>query len=383
MKIFKTILIILALMPLSFVQANDNLIVEFETGTAPLFNEANFLPGEGITRWVRVTNNSGQVQRIATQPLNITDPNHLGDVLNLVIKENGATLYNNALSNFFAGGENYLSSLANGTTTRYDFTVSFYSGSQNTFQGKTLGFDILIGFQGTEGGILPGAGSTSGGGGGGPPGMLPPGLTIQNEAITTTTDTSVIIVWTTSYVSTSQVIYALGSEFHILDLTDRIGAPPKYGYTRTTPEYDTFLKVINHSVTIDGLAPGTTYYYRAVSHGSLAISTEHSFTTLTQEEAVAATAMAEEAAEALPTSPAPSPAGVSGVGGGVSEVSEEGGAGEIEITETSVPLGITAAIGMVWKDISQSTFKSILLIILLIILFLLISKEIRRKRKKI
>jgi len=28
------------------------------------------------------------------------------------------------------------------------------------------------------------------------------------------------------------------------------------------------------------LAPGTIYYYRTVSHGSLAISTEHSFTTL-------------------------------------------------------------------------------------------------------
>ena len=260
----------------------DPLVVEFEN--TPLFSEANFLPGESISRWVKVTNNSGAAQRIATQPLNITDPNYLGNVLNLVIKEGGTTVYNNALSNFLANGEVYLSDLANGANTQYDFTVSFYSGAQNTFQGKSLGFDILIGFQGTEGGILPGAGSTSGyGGGGGGGGWLPPGLTIQNEATVGTTEISVTITWTTSYPASSQVIYALESESHTLDLTDTAGNPPKYGYAHTTPESDTPANingVISHSVTISGLVPGTTYYYRAVSHGSLAISGEYSFTTL-------------------------------------------------------------------------------------------------------
>jgi len=32
------------------------------------------------------------------------------------------------------------------------------------------------------------------------------------------------------------------------------------------------------------LTPGTTYYFRAVSHASLAISQEHSFTTLATKE---------------------------------------------------------------------------------------------------
>ena len=259
----------------------DPLVVEFQQ--TPLFKEANFLPGEGVNRWVKVTNNSGQTQRIAVQSLNITDPNHLGDVLNLVIKEGGTTLYNNALSNFLANGEVYLSNLANGANTQYDFTVSFYSGTQNTFQGKSLGFDILIGFQGTEGGILPGAGSSSGGGGGG---WLPPGLTIQNETTASTTEISVTITWTTSYPATSQVIYAKDGESHTLCLTQTDGCalgtppPPKYGYAHTTPESDASPKVINHSVTIYGLDSATTYYYRTVSHGSLAISGEHSFATL-------------------------------------------------------------------------------------------------------
>jgi hypothetical protein len=36
--------------------------------TGAIFNEANFLPGNGVTRYIRVTNNSGQSQRIAIRP---------------------------------------------------------------------------------------------------------------------------------------------------------------------------------------------------------------------------------------------------------------------------------------------------------------------------
>ncbi|MBU4353535.1 hypothetical protein L6251_02820 [Candidatus Parcubacteria bacterium] len=278
-KIFKTILIILALAPFAFAHANDNLVVQFEQ--APLFNEANFLPGEGVTRWVKVTNNSEVVQRIATQPLNIIDPNRLGDVLNLEIKEGGTTLYNKPLSTFFSGGEEFLSNLASGNTAQYDFIISFYPGARNTFQGKSLGFDILIGFQGTEGGILPGAGSTSGyGGSNGPPGGLPPGLSIYNESVASTTPLgSALISWTTSYYSTSQVVYGIdtGAPYN-LDLT-----APNFGYPNATVEDSA--KVINHAVEVTGLILGKTYRYRAVSHASPpTISFEHTFTMPTEEE---------------------------------------------------------------------------------------------------
>lgn len=270
--------------------APNSLVVEFET--TPLFKEANFLPGEGITRWIKVTNNSGSRQRIATEAINKNDPNEFSEKLNLVIKEGETVIFNDTLKKFFDQGETYLSDLANGSNNQYDFIVSFTSDTDNSFQEKTLGFDIIIGFEGTEGGLpLPSSGEGTGGGGGGGSGGggssgggggggLPPGLTIQNEATATTTETSVTFIWTTSYPASSQVIYALESESHTLDLTDTVGAPPKYGYERTTLEYDISPKVTSHSVTIDGLTSGTTYYYRTVSHASLAISEEHSFTTL-------------------------------------------------------------------------------------------------------
>jgi hypothetical protein len=133
-------------------------------------------------------------------------------------------------------------------------------------------------------------GSTGGGGGGGGGGGLPPGLTISNTTTVETTETSVTITWSTSYASTSQVIYALATENHSLDLSDNSGTPPHYGYTRTTPETDVSPKVVSHSVTITGLSAGTTYYYRTVSHGSLAISQEYAFIT----KGVAGTTTEEE-----------------------------------------------------------------------------------------
>lgn len=259
-------------------QGTDSLTVQFEKN--PLFSEANFLPGDSIARWARVTNNSGQTERIAVEAINVSDPNDLGDALRLEIKQGANQLFDNSLAAFFDAGEVYLSDLnAGGGYAQYDFIVSFYNESGNPLQGKTLGFDIIIGFQGAEGGLTPGGGSGSGG-------SLPSGLIITNESTTEVGQTSVTISWLTSYASTSQVIYGKEGEAHTLNLSDSAGTPPKYGYAHTTVESDTSPKVISHSITITGLESGVTYYYRAVSHGSFAVSLEHSFMTLTGSQEI-------------------------------------------------------------------------------------------------
>lgn len=293
-KVLKTILITsiavfgVGVLFISSTQAQVlNLVVEFEQ--TPLFSEVNFLPGDGVTRWVKVTNNTDETQKIAVEAINQTDPNGLGDVLNLEIKENGTTLFDDTFSAFFAAGEMFLSDLAgSGTQTQYDFIADFTS-ADDAHQTKSLGFDILIGFQGAEGNGGGNGGAGVAGAGGGAGGALPPGLTIQEETVRVTElgETSVTIEWLTSYSSTSQVIYAAEGESHTLDLSDTSGTPPKYGYAHTTPEFDVSPKVTFHSVIITGLIPGTTYFYRVVSHASLAVTLEHSFTTLsiTKEEA--------------------------------------------------------------------------------------------------
>lgn len=400
-RLIKTILIIsIAIFGAGFLSASpakanevDELVVEYwsDAGSewlllaGPIFSETNFLPGQSVTRLVRVTNNSVQMQRIAVEAINQTNVGDLASQLDIIIKEGGSTIYNKTLKQFFDDKEIYLSSLAgSGGQTQYNFNISFKFGAGDNYQGKSAGFNLIIGLEGTEGGLtLPGPGGSASGG-------LSPGLTISNQSNPIATDVSVLITWNTSYPATSQVIYAIEGEKHILDLTDTTGTPPKYGYARTTPEYDTPANIngkISHLITISDLTPGTTYYYRAVSHGSLAITQEYSFTTLTPEEAAAATVAAPaEVGETGATLPLQIPS---------TEVSKEttlpteaalGNPPQVPPQVQAQPrrlAAVAAVADMVLKDISQSTFKSIPLVISLIILFLLLSKEISRKKKKI
>ena len=169
------------------------------------------------------------------------------------------------LFDFYKKGETYLSDVLTGDTKKYEYEIAFPSAKENEWQGATTTFNILIGFQGTGGQVPPG---TPPGGGG------VPGLTIQDESVVaTTTETSTTITWTTSYLSTSQVIYdTVPGQFNLS------AGPPNYGYASSTIGDDTGLeKVTSHSVTITGLTPETTYYYRCVSHGSFAVSVETQF----------------------------------------------------------------------------------------------------------
>ena len=85
------------------------------------------------------------------------------------------------------------------------------------------------------------------------------GPAISSESVSGATTTSATITWITDHLSTSRVVYDTVSHASI-------GSAPNYGYALSTAE-DAIL-VLNHSVTITGLTPGTTYYYRTISHGS-------------------------------------------------------------------------------------------------------------------
>jgi len=294
-KIFKTILISLVVifgglfLIVDLVQAeNSPLEVEFEK--TPLFKEANFLPGDSVTRWVRVTNNTGQPQRIATEAINwpgFPDPDDvpekdLSRALEIIIREKGGSdLYGGSLGkktlfDFYKDGEIYLSDVSSNGTKEYEFEITFPSDKRNEWQGATTTFDILIGFQGVEGKVPPGTPPGGGGGGG-----YIPGLTIKNEGAFYISTSTATITWQTSYFSTSKVIY--DTQPGKFDLS---AGEPSYGYTFYKEGDDSGNpKVTFHSVTLTGLTPSTTYYYRCVSHASPpTISREYSFTTLPSPE---------------------------------------------------------------------------------------------------
>jgi hypothetical protein len=249
----------------------QSLVVDFET--IPLFDEANFLPGESVTREVEVTNNSGESQSIATEAIDYPDPvpeDDLSRALSVVIREKGGSdLYggtagSKTLFNFYEDGEVYLSDIGDGSSKEYEYEISFPSDKGNEWQGKTTGFDILIGFQGTENGE-GGDGEENGDGEtevGGIAGFFTLGLTIFNEENKKAETETATVSWFTNTPATSRVIYDTAAHPVFL------GEPPNYGYSFSTPEQDTENKVTFHTVTITGLTPGVTYFWRAVSRGS-------------------------------------------------------------------------------------------------------------------
>jgi len=286
-KLTKTILIIsIAVFGAGFLLINSvqagviqfgdkNIFVNFNE--LP-FNLDNFAPGVSTQKTITITNNEDFdidvfLKASRNEPFPQGGEADLADVLTLTVGEQSkhiSELFNESME---------ISSINSGEPQDYQLNISFDEDAGNEYQNKTINFDFIITAEqiGKGNGEIPQVVIPGGGGGGG---GLPLGLMIFNEADKDTSTTSVTITWQTNYFSTSQVIYGAASEAHTLDLSDNTGNPPKYGYEHTTPEYDTGPnKVTYHTVVITGLTPATTYYYRCVSHGSLAVSSGHTFTT--------------------------------------------------------------------------------------------------------
>jgi cysteine-rich repeat protein len=98
-----------------------------------------------------------------------------------------------------------------------------------------------------------------------------PSLTIFNQKIEAVSGNSVTVSWYTNIPADSQVVYGEQS-------VSSLGLEPSYGYIYSTPETDTVNKTIYHVVTMGGLDPNKTYYWRPLSHGSTVLGEEMSFT---------------------------------------------------------------------------------------------------------
>ena len=280
----------------------EDLVVEFEQ--TPLFGneEDNFLPGDSVIRWVKVTNNTEQVQKIATEAINyfgfpdsddVPDKDLSRALLITIHKKDGGDIYygggDKTLFDFYENGETYLSDIAAasggvGSINEYEFIISFPANKGDKWQRTTTKFDIIVGFQEEDGGgiITP----PSGGGGGSISGLI-----IKNEGviILSITETTATIEWWTSYEATSRVIYCEASDVDCAlnlndptkDLTFNL---PLYGYNYTTDEMHTPANpngVTYRKITIAGLTAETTYDFRCISHASPpTVSRSHTFTTL-------------------------------------------------------------------------------------------------------
>jgi hypothetical protein len=274
----------------SFVNTAFAVNLEVEFNPNPLFTKPNFLPEDETSGKITVINNSGITQDISTEAINVVDDDNFGDLLHLTIIGESGVVYDDSLSDFLTTiGEYSLGEIGNGETKVFTYIVSFNNSDDNSYQGKSLGFDICVGFKGESlncgdtiiGGengegeetIIEG----SGGGGSGGISESSSKLIITDEQSENISEVNSLglatITWNTNKLSTSQVIYGVAPGPYNLDLDNL----PNLGYPLGSVEDST--KVKNHSVLLTGLTPGATYLYRVVSHASPAtVSREYKFT---------------------------------------------------------------------------------------------------------
>jgi len=364
------------------VFAQADLVVDFEE--EPLFNETNFLPGQAVTRCADVTNNSGETQKIGLEIVNNSNcsTDCLSDVLFLDVKENSSIIHTDSLSDFYIAGEQVLSDLGAGGDTIYCFSMTFNPNSGNEYQNTNTNFNINIGFFGEESvseEVTPGGGSSGGY-------FFTEGLEIYNEAVSSFGTDWATITWDTNKESTSRVIYSPEGTSHNIEVNN----PPDYGYIYSTEE-DSNKVINNHSVTVTGLLPGTTYYYRCISHASPdTVSKEHSFTTLTQEQG--SEEEGEDSSGEGEVAGEQTYRGQSGQGGVATKSYSQGevkGAQDIaeelieehdfELPEQGVDKNFVATVSKTLFGMHKYTIPFILLLIILIILLLILT---RRRREE-
>jgi hypothetical protein len=267
----------------SFAESEPRLEVRFES--TPLFQNANFIPYDEVSRFVKVTNHTDLNQGVIVEAINYSScplfAVCFAKKLHLKITSGAEVYFDKPLSEFYGAGAISLGSMNAGATKQFDFRVVFEgSTDDNDFQKSTTNFDLLIGFAGHEGGgssSQAGGNGTSGGGG-----AVLPGLQINNEAAVSVSTDTASVSWNTNYDSFSHVIYGIdtGAPYTLNLALQNFGYPSSAPTDPSAPGHiDPLPKTRNHVVNLSGLTPGATYRYRAVSHASPpTVGYEHTFT---------------------------------------------------------------------------------------------------------
>ncbi len=146
-------------------QSDGNLEVTFET--VPIFNALNIAPGFTEVKTVTVKNNGTEVEDVYVSAVNATSTG-LADFVNLTISSTSTTpnqLFADSFTEFFNQSPIDLDDLAAGQARTYVFEANFIATSSNTYNGTSMGFDLVVGFESGPAVTTPGTGGGGGGGG--------------------------------------------------------------------------------------------------------------------------------------------------------------------------------------------------------------------------
>ncbi len=142
------------------VKAFGPLIVTFPS--EPMFDSSNFYPGKIVEKTFTVENTDDKKQLVMIKASQVIIPSviQLSGVLNIVISQNGKSLYGTGsptgkktLAAFLAEKDGVkLSNLNPLEKSEYDMSVQMDNTAGDEYQGRSISFDIIVGID--TGGLI-------------------------------------------------------------------------------------------------------------------------------------------------------------------------------------------------------------------------------------
>ncbi len=147
-KLILTAIIILGLTISSSASALIGTNFDILPEQDPLFQNANFMPGDSVSRYVRVTNKTTDSYLGYAWATGVDDSDGLGSALYLTITRDTVIIYQNTLADFFSQSYVDLPEIIGGDTVDFVFSIYFEHQSGNEYQEKSVGFDISVSYGG-------------------------------------------------------------------------------------------------------------------------------------------------------------------------------------------------------------------------------------------
>lgn len=179
----------------------------------PLFYDVNVAPGLSVSRTVTVVNNGPNNESVYFDTKDEYSDG-LAAVMRLEVDGPTSNYYNDYFASLFSGPTIPLGTLSAGQSRTYNFTASLDTATDNSYQVKTMGFGLCVGFSG--GSVLCDDGDTStttittppGGGGGGTGGGGTSNFRLFNETVIAVNplDSSATIAWQTNRGATTYLV---------------------------------------------------------------------------------------------------------------------------------------------------------------------------------
>ncbi len=137
--------------------AVGDLTVDWGIGTGDvgaIFNVTNMAPGQFQSKTVNISNGASSARSVSIKGILTSDPGVLANVMDIVINDGTTDLYGGSsgaktLTNFFTDSSGpsgiNLFTLSAGQNKNITIKVTFQSSAGNSYQNKTLIFNIQIG----------------------------------------------------------------------------------------------------------------------------------------------------------------------------------------------------------------------------------------------